>query len=402
MASCLSWKLLPPLPVPIVGDAIFPSKLDVFSKHDARLWSRRGGENLRLGAQFNASEGCAMSVFVIFIMLLVWSSPAQSHEFEMKVGRDTFVFDFNFDDRNIKVFEILEGEPHSDEVESLMHNWFAVDDIMTAVPEAFKQSAPGFQMGATGEIGANAFASIHNGKRYIVVGHLIHADYAKMTFVMGHELGHHVCGHTAATIQADPWADELEADTFAGLAVREVEKKGAGWGLNLQKALQYASELLSSTGSTSHPPLERRIQAILEGYRNGSPCVGRSIAPIARSEIGGSLRAAAPSWDHNGSSMRLVANGPSREFFYESPRSGLEAVGVQQGTLLFKGKKVGNTYSGTAYVFSPCGALPYAVSGAVSEDQRSVTMTGKAPIPRSNCSVARYRDDALVFTFRGE
>ena len=106
-------------------------------------------------------------------------------------------------------------------------------------------------------------------------------------------------------------------------------------------------------------------------------------------------------WNHNGSEVSLSANGNQREFRYRTPRPGLLEVGVQQGTLLFQGTKIDNQYSGTAFLFSKsCGPLPYAVTGPVSPDQRTVTFYGKAPDQmNSNCQVLDYRDDTLVFEF---
>jgi hypothetical protein len=69
-------------------------------------------------------------------------------------------------------------------------------------------------------------------------------------------------------------------------------------------------------------------------------------------------------WNHNGSLMGLVANGPYRQFVYEPPRSGMIQVGVRPGTLLFDGRKDGYQYTGTAYVFPPnCPPVGYYVSG---------------------------------------
>src|SRR5437762_1384336 len=80
-------------------------------------------------------------------------------------------------------------------------------------------------------------------------------------------------------------------------------------------------------------------------------------------------------WNHNGSSMSLVASGRSRTFIYENPRAGMREVGVGPGTVLFKGVRNGSKYSGTAYVFSKrCGAQPYQVSGDVSADDREVDL----------------------------
>lgn len=107
-------------------------------------------------------------------------------------------------------------------------------------------------------------------------------------------------------------------------------------------------------------------------------------------------------WNHNGSSMTLVVDGPRRQFFYENPRPGMVTAGARRGSLLFSGRKSGDTYTGTAYIFHHrCGPQPYHVSGPVSADQRSVTMTGQAPRLDAQCNVVGYRDDVLVFNFMG-
>lgn len=85
-----------------------------------------------------------------------------------------------------------------------------------------------------------------------------------------------------------------------------------------------------------------------------------------------------------------------------NPRNELAATGARKGTLLFKGKKTGNFYSGTAYVFSQYGPTAYDVSGPISDDQRQVTLSGRAPIKGSRCQVSSYRNDTLVFKFEGD
>ena len=63
-------------------------------------------------------------------------------------------------------------------------------------------------------------------------------------------------------------------------------------------------------------------------------------------------------WDHNGSLMYLIANGSSREIFYEKPRSGMVEAGAKAGYLLFRGEVSNGQYSGTAYIFNPqCGQV---------------------------------------------
>lgn len=103
-------------------------------------------------------------------------------------------------------------------------------------------------------------------------------------------------------------------------------------------------------------------------------------------------------WNHNGSTMRLVADGSHRRFIYDSPRQGMRDEGVTAGTVLFDGNRNGERYSGTAYVFSgSCGLRAYRVQGTVSADQRWVTLRGQAPRLATNCAQIGSRPDELVF-----
>ena len=108
-------------------------------------------------------------------------------------------------------------------------------------------------------------------------------------------------------------------------------------------------------------------------------------------------------WNHNGSTMRLVAEGGVRRFYYENPRQGVRSEGVSTGTLLFEGTRSGNIYSGTAYIFtSRCGKRAYSVSGSVSNNDRLVTMVGQAPRLNSACQVVGYQSDNLIFEYLGQ
>ncbi|THD68136.1 MAG: hypothetical protein E7813_11585 [Bradyrhizobium sp.] len=337
-----------------------------------------------------------------FFLFIAFSFSAEAHDFKMHAGQDAYVFDYdNFYGKIINVYETREGEPADERTESIAHDWFALEDIVAGIPNALSgmPSPHPLAIGRTGEIGANAFAAIYGGKRYIVMSHQIHSNYGMMALVMGHELGHHVCGHTSGTMTQNPWTKELEADTFSGMTIR-----AGSFGLNLNDALLYAAQLFSPGGSTTHPPLAMRINAIVDGYNNGSPCIGRQVPLIASNELGGNvgLKSVEPLWSHNGSVVRLIANGADRRFVYESPKNGLAAVGVGKGTLLFKGRRSGNSYSGDAYIFSHCRPIAYKVSGAVSSDDRQVTMFGRAPIVNESCAVTSYRDDTLVFSFAGD
>ena len=77
------------------------------------------------------------------------------------------------------------------------------------------------------------------------------------------------------------------------------------------------------------------------------------------------------------------ASGDRRWFTYERPRRVLRQSGVGPGTLLFEGRRNGNTYTGTSRVFSKyCPGEPflYRVSGPVSRGQTRVTLYGEREI----------------------
>lgn len=121
------------------------------------------------------------------------------------------------------------------------------------------------------------------------------------------------------------------------------------------------------------------------------------------SSLSGSAAALADScWNHNGSIMRLQAQGNQRWLSYEVPRNVLAQAGVRRGTLLFNGVKSGNWYSGTARVFSkhcPGSPLEYFVEGPVREDQLQVTVRGMREVYQRCSPTGRYKTDVLVFTY---
>lgn len=112
-------------------------------------------------------------------------------------------------------------------------------------------------------------------------------------------------------------------------------------------------------------------------------------------------------WEHNGSIVRLLAEGDKRRFLYEQPRASLKSIDVSKGTLLFSGRRVGNQYTGTAYVFQlGCSPAAYSVSGPVISEEE-VVLSGNAPVrdPRT-CKVLKSESDVpkseLRFLFRRE
>jgi hypothetical protein len=103
-------------------------------------------------------------------------------------------------------------------------------------------------------------------------------------------------------------------------------------------------------------------------------------------------------WSHNQSTIYLVANGASRELYYDKPRPGMVAVGARPGSLLFSGTYANGNYSGTAFIFSKrCGTLPYQVSGPVTNNYELITLHGQRPNADANCNITRYSPDTLEF-----
>ena len=102
-------------------------------------------------------------------------------------------------------------------------------------------------------------------------------------------------------------------------------------------------------------------------------------------------------WDHNGSVMCLVANGSSREIYYQKPRPGMLDAGARPGSVLFRGEVNKEQYFGTAYIFSPhCGPIPFEVKGPILDDQR-IVLTGQAPRVGQNCQTYGFYTSSLEF-----
>jgi hypothetical protein len=103
-------------------------------------------------------------------------------------------------------------------------------------------------------------------------------------------------------------------------------------------------------------------------------------------------------WSHNGSAMTLEADGEARRFGYMNPRPSLLAVGIRLEAARFDVVRSGNNYTGTARYWSKqCGVLNFAVTGTVSADERSITISGDAPKLDASCRVAGRSSQTLVF-----
>lgn len=105
-------------------------------------------------------------------------------------------------------------------------------------------------------------------------------------------------------------------------------------------------------------------------------------------------------WNHNGSVVRLVADGDYRAFYYHRPSPTVQRLGVGRGTLLFEGYRQGGRYYGTAYAFPrACGdgpGLAYEVAGDVLRNQTKVVLQGRRLV---TCGSNQTKTDTLVFEY---
>jgi hypothetical protein len=115
----------------------------------------------------------------------------------------------------------------------------------------------------------NAMASIYRGRRVIVYNPSFmrrlnsqgSSDWAAYS-VLAHELGHHLNGHTVER-RANSWDREYEADYYSGYALARL---GASLE-DAQDAMRTMQQMYGGGGSTSHPPIERRLAEIEKGWK---------------------------------------------------------------------------------------------------------------------------------------
>lgn len=102
-------------------------------------------------------------------------------------------------------------------------------------------------------------------------------------------------------------------------------------------------------------------------------------------------------FDHNGSIMAWNVTDHAVRVTYQTPRAGLDAVGIRPGTVLFEGRAVPFEeilrLEGTAYVFKRgCVPAPYAVRGEDVGDD--IVLSGAAPLRAEGCTVTGYSEDS--------
>lgn len=99
----------------------------------------------------------------------------------------------------------------------------------------------------------------------------------------------------------------------------------------------------------------------------------------------------------NSPMVNLYANRNKRKFVFGVPDQHSSA---KRGNVFFDGVRQQDQYVGTAYVWpSRCRPVGFSVQGAVSNDDRRVTLYGAAPQVDGNCRVVSYRDETIVLNF---
>jgi hypothetical protein len=86
-------------------------------------------------------------------------------------------------------------------------------------------------------------------------------------FVLAHEVGHHVQGHTVLIREGSTPPKELQADEWAGFALARLNA-------SLDEATLAIRLISDEQGSSSHPPRGQRLVAIERGWRRGREGLG--------------------------------------------------------------------------------------------------------------------------------
>ena len=108
-------------------------------------------------------------------------------------------------------------------------------------------------------------------------------------------------------------------------------------------------------------------------------------------------------WESGGSTVSLEASGAKRSFLVEAPSAELSRIGARKGTLLFVGRRSGEKYEGKAYSFSKgCKPAPYTVTGDVSNSDRLVILSGKAPVLDKDCGITGRREQRTTFIYHDQ
>lgn len=115
-------------------------------------------------------------------------------------------------------------------------------------------------------------------------------DTPAFYLALGHEAGHHFCGHFTGS-GSGRWAqNELDADQFAGASVRRFEiYHGRGF---FNEVLAAAAAKYPEQGNPLQPSRIARLAALRRGYELGSPC--GDLTPVTERGYSPPARASGP------------------------------------------------------------------------------------------------------------
>jgi len=115
----------------------------------------------------------------------------------------------------------------------------------------------------------NVEAEIRHGHRYITYNteyinalNKLAKDKWASVFILAHEIGHHLNGHTILKGDRPP-SIELEADEFAGFILHKM-------GATLNQAKLAVAYVASPVTSKTHPGMAEREEAIVKGWDRGN------------------------------------------------------------------------------------------------------------------------------------
>ena len=115
----------------------------------------------------------------------------------------------------------------------------------------------------------NVEATIRHHQRYIIYNpdfislvNKIAKDKWPSIFILAHEIGHHLNGHTLRTINSRPDI-ELEADQFAGFVLCKM-------GASLEQAELAMYIISNNESSKTHPARNDRLAAIEKGWNKAN------------------------------------------------------------------------------------------------------------------------------------
>lgn len=205
-------------------------------------------------------------VCLVAALLCFGSALSQSPQW-VRIGQNFLAFhEEKFRDMNLQM-----EAPITSDVEILVE--------LVGIPNAAKINALRLQIRRI--VGLNNAASLE-GEGYRTIAYdpnWAAGDTPGFYLALGHEAGHHFCGHSISNVQGNRSQLELEADQFGGAAIKRFEayhNRSFFSQVYAAAAAKYPDQ-----GSLLYPPRAARLAALQRGYQQGSPCGG--LAPVEQS-----------------------------------------------------------------------------------------------------------------------